>query len=213
MRAMRVDVWADFICPWCYLGKRRLELALERFQTPVEVHWRSFQLDPDFPSDFSGGVNDLLVRKYGMSRVEAESIHERVTRLGVEDGVIYRFHRCRPSNTFDAHRLLQAASRRGLGSALQDRLMKAYFSEGAHLGDARTLVSLASEIGFDASESHSVLESATFSDEVESDQRQANELGYRGVPAFLFAEKVQLSGAQSPDTLLAALERAERASR
>lgn len=210
---MRIDVWADFICPWCYLGKRRLELALSRFESPVEIHWRSFQLDPQFSRDFSGGVNDLLVQKYGMSRAEAEAIHARVTGLGAEDGLVYRFDLCRPNNTFDAHRLLQAASQRGRGDALQDRLMKAYFSEGAALGDPATLVTLATEAGLDATETQAVLASSAFAEEVERDQRRAHELGYRGVPAFLFAEKVQLSGAQSPDTLLSALERAERASR
>ena len=139
---MRIDIWTDFICPWCYLGKRRLELALERFEGrgAVELHWRSFQLDPEFPLNFEGGVNDLLVGKYGMSRSEAESIHARVTRLGAEDGLVYRFERCRPSNTFDAHRLLQAALGRGLGAALQDRLMRAYFSEGASLAERSELI-------------------------------------------------------------------------
>lgn len=211
---MRIDIWTDFICPWCYLGKRRLELALERFEGrgAVELHWRSFQLDPEFPLNFEGGVNDLLVGKYGMSRSEAESIHARVTRLGAEDGLVYRFERCRPSNTFDAHRLLQAALGRGLGAALQDRLMRAYFSEGASLAERSELIALAAQVGFDESDARTVLESTAFGAEVEADQRRAQALGYRGVPAFLFAEKVQISGAQSPDTLLAALQRAERAS-
>ena len=214
MRPMRVDVWTDFICPWCYLGKRRLELALEQFsgRSEVKIHWHSFQLDPDFPRDFSGGVNDLLVNKYGMSRAEAVAIHARVTGLGAADGLVYRFDRCRPSNTFDAHRLLQAANLRGLGTALQDRFMRAYFAEGVSLGDAASLVALASEIGLEASESEKVLASGAYADEVSADQRRAHELGYRGVPAFLFAEKIQVSGAQGAETLLAALERAARAS-
>lgn len=211
---MRVDVWTDFICPWCYLGKRRLELALEQFagRAAVEIHWRSFQLDPEFPRDFSGGVNDLLVNKYGMSRGEAEAIHARVTGLGAADGLVYRFDRCRPANTFDAHRLLQAANRGGLGAALQDRFMRAYFAEGVSLGDPSSLKALASEVGLDPAEGDSVLSSQAYADEVLADQRRAQELGYRGVPAFLFAQKVQVSGAQSPETLLAALQRAERAS-
>ncbi|HET9932452.1 MAG TPA: DsbA family oxidoreductase [Polyangiaceae bacterium] len=211
---MRVDVWTDFICPWCYLGKRRLELALEQFagRSTVEIHWRSFQLDPEFPREFSGGVNDLLVNKYGMSRAEAEAIHARVTGLGAADGLVYRFDRCRPSNTFDAHRLLQAANRRGVGAALQDRFMRAYFAEGISLGDAPSLRALASEAGLEAPDSDAVLSGDAFGEQVSADQRRAQELGYRGVPAFLFAEKVQVSGAQSPETLLAALQRAERAS-
>lgn len=211
---MRVDVWTDFVCPWCYLGKRRLELALEGFEgrARVEIHWRSFQLDPAFPRDFSGGVNDLLVNKYGMSRAEAEAIHARVTGLGAADGLVYRFDRCRPSNTFDAHRLLQAANQRGLGPALQARFMRAYFSEGVSLGEAPALAALAAEAGLEPSESEAVLGGDAFAADVEADQRRAQELGYRGVPAFLFAEKVQVSGAQSPETLLAALERAQRAS-
>jgi predicted DsbA family dithiol-disulfide isomerase len=212
--AMRVDVWSDFVCPWCYLGKRRLELTLERFEgrTPVEVHWRSFQLDPKFPREFTGGVNELLVAKYGMSRAEAEAIHARVTGLGAADGLVYRFDRCRPSNTFDAHRLLQAANLQNLGALLQGRFMRAYFSEGVSLGDGQALVSLAAEVGLDAAESQAVLNSQQFAADVQADERRAHELGYRGVPAFLFAEKVQVSGAESVETLLHALQRAERAS-
>jgi predicted DsbA family dithiol-disulfide isomerase len=215
---MRIDVWTDLVCPWCYLGKRRLELALERFNArkPVEIHWRSFELDPNFPRDFEGSVNDLLVHKYGMSLAEAIAMHARVAGLAAEDGLVIRFDLARPSNTRDAHRLLQAAVRTqpDLVGKLQERLMRAYFSEGASLIDPVTLGVLASEVGFPESESAAVLApgSTAFKAEVEADERRAQELGYRGVPAFLFAGKVQLSGAQSPDVLLAALERAERAS-
>lgn len=210
---MRIDVWADFICPWCYLGKRRLELALAQHPAPetLEIHWHSFELDPDFPRDFAGGVNDLLVRKYGMPRAEAESMHARLTALGAAEGLVYRFDRARPSNTRDAHRLLQAAVRRGLGAALQARFMRAYFEEGASLNDPGALASLAREAGLDAAEVENVLGSSAFATEVESDERSAHRLGYRGVPAFLFGEKVQLSGAQTPDVLLSAIQRAERA--
>ncbi|MGC4094815.1 MAG: DsbA family protein [Polyangiaceae bacterium] len=115
---------------------------------------------------------------------------------------------CRPTNTRDAHRLLQSAVARGLADKLQNRLMRAYFTEGAALGDVGELVRLATEVGVDAGEAQSVLTSSAFTDEVVADERRALELGYRGVPAFLFGEKVQLSGAQEPATLLAALQRA-----
>jgi predicted DsbA family dithiol-disulfide isomerase len=216
--AMRIDVWTDLVCPWCYLGKRRLELALERFKArqPIEIHWRSFELDPDFPRDFKGSPNDLLVHKYGMSLAEAQALHARVTGLAAEDGLAIRFDLARPTNTRDAHRLLQAAvrTRAELAAPLQERLMRAYFTEGASLSDPATLGALAEETGFPSSETQAVLApgSTAFTREVEADERRAQELGYRGVPAFLFAGKVQLSGAQAPDVLIAALERAERAS-
>ncbi len=207
---MKIEVWTDLICPWCYIGKRRLDRAIEGFQgrSDVSITWRSFELDPGFPSDFSGSVDELLVQKYGMSLADARAAHERLRALALEEGLRYDFARARPANTRRAHRLLHFAAAQGVGADMQERLMHGYFCEGLAVSDADALVRVASELGLDPEACREALESAALDAEVAADERRARELGLRGVPAFLFDGRLLVSGAQSSEVLSAALAQA-----
>jgi predicted DsbA family dithiol-disulfide isomerase len=207
---LTVEVWSDILCPWCYLGKRRLEKALAGFEhrDQVDVVWRSYQLDPSAPAIYDGTVSDLLQRRYGMSRKQADAAHARMTALAAEDGLEYHFERARPGNSFDAHRLVQLAKTHGRGDAMKERLMRAYFTEGVAFGDRRQLERLAGEVGLDADETRRVLEGDAFAEVVRADRQRAAELGFRGVPAFLLGGRVVVSGAQSAEVLLGALRHA-----
>ncbi len=209
---MQLDIWTDVYCPWCYIGKRRLERALTDFEhrTEVTIAWRSFQLDPAAPKVFEGDLNDMLVRKYGMTRAQALASHARLTALAKQDGLDYRFDLARPGNTLDAHRLIHFAATHQRADAMQERLMRGYFAEGAAISVPRVLATLAEEIGLDRAEVEDMLAGDLFREAVFDDQAEAQRLGLTGVPAFLFARKHAVVGAQSSDVLLKVLQRAWR---
>lgn len=207
---MRIDVWSDVICPWCYLGKRRLERALEGLDRAdeVEVRWRAFQLDPRAGRE-PGDLRAALERKYGPGAFDG--MVRRLTALGGPEGIDYRFDRALRVGTLDAHRLLAWAWATG-GAArqgeLKERLLRAYFTEGANVADPATLARLAAEAGLPADEAGEVVASGAFADEVATDLRMAAERDLTGVPAFVIADRLLVPGAQEVDTLRAVLERA-----
>jgi predicted DsbA family dithiol-disulfide isomerase len=205
---MKVEIWSDIACPWCYIGRRRFETAVRQFEhgDEVEVIWRSFQLDPNAPRDYAGNVNDMLVQRYGMSQQQAEAAHARVTALAAEEGLDYRFDRARPVNSLDAHRLIHFAAAHHLQSEMKERLQKAYFTDGLLVSDHDTLVKLAREVGLDADAARQMLESDTYTAEVRAEARRAQMLGSSGVPFFVFEEKYAVSGAQPAELFLSALE-------
>jgi predicted DsbA family dithiol-disulfide isomerase len=207
---MRVEVWSDVVCPWCYIGKRRLEEALERFDhgDDVEVVWRSFELDPSAPRAREGDYATRLAAKYRIPVGEAEAMIERMTRVGDDAGVDMRFDRARPGNTFDAHRLLHLAAERGLQDRMKERLLAATFTEGQPIGDRDTLVRLAGEVGLDEEEARGVLSSDAFADDVRADERQARAFGIDAVPFFVIDRRFGVPGAQPSDVLVGALEQA-----
>jgi predicted DsbA family dithiol-disulfide isomerase len=210
MPTLRIDVWSDIACPWCHVGKRRLEAALARFphRDDVAVVWRSFELDPNAPAtDPTPEVPfaTRLARKYGSSVADAERMISRMTNTAAQDGLDFRFEKLRPSNTFDAHRLLHLAHEEGRQDQLKERLFLAYLGEGEAVGDHATLERLATEAGLDPQYTREVLERGAFSQQVRADEAEARALGVRGVPHFVFGGGHGVSGAQSVDTLLAAL--------
>ncbi len=207
---MKVEIWSDVICPWCYIGKRRLETALGRFEhrDEVEVLWRSFELDPDAPARREGSIEEHLARKYGMDRMQAKAANTRLTSLAAAEGLEYHLEAARPGNTFAAHRLLHLAAERGLQQAVQERLFRGYFTEGAAVGDPETLVHLAAEAGLDPAEARTVLEGDAYSEEVRADEQLAVDLGCEGVPFFVIDRAFGVSGAQPADLLLQALHQA-----
>lgn len=209
---LRIDVWSDIACPWCYVGKRRLEAALERFahRDAVTVVWRSFELDPSAPRELPADLPFAarLARKYGSSVADAERMIARMTDTAAADGLDLHFERVRPGNTFDAHRLLHLAHERGLQGALKERLFRAYLSDGELIGDPDTLVRLAVEVGLSEPEARSVLAGDAHASEVRADETEARRLGIRGVPFFMFAGRHAVSGAHPPEALLAALNAA-----
>jgi predicted DsbA family dithiol-disulfide isomerase len=207
---MKVEIWSDVVCPWCYVGKRRFETALASFEHPdeVEVIWRSFELDPAAPRLREGDASERLARKYGMSREQAAAAHARLVAVGAGEGLTFRFDQSKHGNTFDAHRLLHLAADRGRQDAVKERLLAAYFSEGEPIGDPDTLVRLATEAGLDADEVQAVLAGDTYTEGVRFDEREASDLGISGVPFFVFDRKFAVSGAQPADQLLDVLNRA-----
>jgi len=207
---MRVEIWSDVVCPWCYIGKRRFESALAGFphHDEVEVTWRSYQLDPGAPRKSDEDPADRVARKYGVSREQAVAMRDRITSVAAEVGLPYRLELTRPSNTLDAHRLLHLAAERGLQGALKERLLAAYFMEGQPVGDVETLVRLAVEAGLREGEARAVLESEAHIEEVRADVREAAALGITGVPFFVIDRRYGISGAQPPEMILQGLERA-----
>jgi predicted DsbA family dithiol-disulfide isomerase len=206
---MMIEVFTDIQCPWCYIGKRRLDRAIEQFEhrDQVEVVWRGYQLDPGAPFRYDGTVYDLVARRYGMNRQQAVAQHDELAALAALDGLQYRFDHTKPGNSLDALRLVHLGARHGLAAAVEEKLMRAYFTEGVHLGDHEALVRLAIEVGLDAAESRQALASDAFADDVRADRQRARALGLRGVPAFIFDDKVLVSGAQSIEALASALRR------
>jgi predicted DsbA family dithiol-disulfide isomerase len=210
MTMMKVEIWSDVVCPWCYVGKRRFEAALARFEhrDQVEVVWRSFELDPSAPRLREGDYAERLAGKYRVSLAEAQAMIDRMVQAGAADGLELRFDKARPGNTFDAHRLLHLASGRGVQDALKERLLAATFTEGAPIGDVDTLVGLAAEAGLDADAARAVLDGDADAAEVRADERRAAAFGITAVPFFVIDEAYGVSGAQPPDVLLGVLEQA-----
>jgi predicted DsbA family dithiol-disulfide isomerase len=210
--SLQVEIWSDVVCPWCYVGKRRFEAALERFphRDQVELTWRSFELDPDAaPSDAQTGTHvERLAAKYGRSVPEAQGMLDSMTASAAAEGLDFRFDLARSGNTFDAHRLLHLAKAAGLQDALKERLDHATFTEGLPSSDHGALRALAVEVGLDADEVDAVLGSDRFAGAVRADEAQAQAYGISGVPFFVLDRRIGVSGAQPADTLLAALEQA-----
>ncbi len=207
---MKVEIWSDVACPWCYIGKRRIEGALAQFehQDQVEITWRSYQLDPQAPRTSEETMNELLARKYGMSQKQAAAANDRVSGIAAQDGLEYHMEQVQYGNTFDAHRLIHLAATHHLQDEMEERFFKAYFTEGVKLGDVETLVKLATEVGIDAEEARTVLASDRYADEVRADIQRARRLGVQGVPFFAIDEKYGVSGAQPAEVLKEVLEQA-----
>jgi predicted DsbA family dithiol-disulfide isomerase len=204
---VKVEIWSDVVCPWCYIGKRRFEKALDQFdhRGDIEVEFRSFELNPSAPTDQQGSLEEALARKYGLSLEQARAMNARVVEAAAGEGLEYRFDIAKRSNTFDAHRMIHLAAAEGMQSAMKERLMAAYFMEGRAIGDRDTLVELAAEVGIDAERARATLDSEEFADEVRADEREAGELGITGVPFFVINRRYAVSGAQPPELLLKAL--------
>ena len=207
---MQVEVWSDVICPWCYIGKRRFEMALANFaqRESVTVIWRSFELDPKSPPQYTVSLEEMLSQKYGVSPQEATAMNARVTASAKEVGLEYHLSEARPGNTFDAHRLLHFAASKKLGNKATERMMQAYFSESLAVGDRAELSSLAPELGISEQEAMTMLESDAYSTEVRADEARAAKLGITGVPFFVINEKVGISGAQPVEVFVQALQEA-----
>jgi predicted DsbA family dithiol-disulfide isomerase len=205
---VKVEIWSDVVCPWCYIGKRRFEAALRDFPHPVEVTWKSFQLDPRATSAPAGGHAEHLAEKYGRSLEQAQQMVDSVTAAAAAEGLAYRLDIARSGNTFDAHRLLHLAKAAGVQDALKERLDRAYFTEGEPVDDPATLARLAVEVGLEADEVADVLATDRYADDVRADIDEAHALGISGVPFFVLDRRYGVSGAQPAELLRQALEQA-----
>lgn len=208
---MVIDVWSDVVCPWCYIGKRRLEKALEGL-SDVQVVWHSFQLDPTTPKQSDLTLDEMLARKYQLPPGQVAQMQARVTGLAAAEGLDYHLDRARPENTFDAHRLLHWARAQNKGPELKERLLRAYFVEGQRIGHAPTLATLAGEVGLDAEQAAAVLaDDGAHADDVRADIAQARAYGITGVPFFVIERRYGVSGAQESTVLRSAIDQARAA--
>jgi len=207
---LQVEIWSDVICPWCFIGKRRFERALEDFDhgDEVEVVWRSYELDPRAPRQREGDPAVRIARKYGLSIDQARAAQDRITRAAAAEGLEYQLDRAAGGNTFDAHRLIHFAQERGLGDAMEERLLRAHLVEARPIGDRVTLAELASEVGVDHAAAEVLLAGDELAAEVRADERRAVELEVTGVPFFLFDGRMPIGGAQDPELFRRVLQRA-----
>ena len=205
---MRVDIWSDLVCPWCYLGKRRFDKALSILSpdASIEVVHRSFQLDPSLRMGQSLPVRDMLMRKYRMTEAEVVASQDRLESLAAAEGLEYHLAESRTGNTMDAHRLVHLGHERGIQDLVIERLYRAHFTENRSLFDSASLTALGAEAGLDDVEAF--LRTRRYEDAVIADHRQAHELGVRGVPFFLIDGRYGVSGAQSTEVFSQALARA-----
>jgi predicted DsbA family dithiol-disulfide isomerase len=207
---LQVEIWSDVVCPWCYIGKRRFETALDAsgMGADVDLSWRSFQLNPQHPRGLRRRHDEYLADKTGRSLAEVKLMDERVTALAAAEGLAYDFDRYTVVNTFDAHRVAHLAASRGAGDAIQERLLHAQLVEGEVLDEPETLVRLAAEVGVAAADVEAVLGSDAYAADVEDDVRTGLALGLTGVPFFVFDRSIGVSGAQPAEVFVRALETA-----
>ena len=207
---MQVEVFSDVVCPWCYIGKRRLEEALTTFAhaDDVTVTYRSFQLDPSTPLDVTGSITERLAEKYGVDLGQARAMNDRVSGIADTVGLDFHLDQAQAANTLAAHRLLHFAAVHGRQAELKERLMRAYFTEGANLNERDELIRLAGEVGLDTAGAAEVLDSDQFAAEVDADIALARGFGVSGVPFFVFDRTYGVSGAQESAVLSQTLERA-----
>jgi predicted DsbA family dithiol-disulfide isomerase len=202
---IKVDIWSDIACPWCFIGKRRFEAAVEAAGLPVEVEFHSFELSPGTPAEFPGSHHEFLAGHAGVSLEQAAAMGERVTALAAAVGLRYDYDRLQTTNTVLAHQLVHYAKARGRQAEMKERLMKAYFEEGRHVGRIPDLADLAAELGFDRDDVVRSLTAGEHLADVRADVALAGELGIRAVPFFVFDGKYGVSGAQEPATFAGAL--------
>ena len=204
---IKVDVWSDIACPWCYIGKRKFESGAEGFDVEVEYH--SFELSPDTPVDFDGSAADFLAKHKGMPIEQVRPMLAQVTAVAAEVGLDYDYDALQHTNTVKAHQLLHFAKAQGKQIEMKERLLRAYFVEGEHVGRAEDLADLAAEVGLDRDAALRSLESDEYLEAVHADQEQAMRYGIRGVPFFVIDGKYGVSGAQAPETFAQALKQVQ----
>ena len=207
---MRIEIWSDIVCPWCYIGRARLQKALEGFEHRDEVQlvYKAFELDPSAPTDRTELTRDVLGRRYGGGEAQIRAMFSQVEQAGAQDGLDMRLEQTHIGNTRNAHRLVKLAARSGRDAAMLERLYTAYFTDGRSIFTTEDLVELATEVGLDASEARQALESGAFEDEIQADIRDAQRIGARGVPFFVVDGRFGISGAQPAETFSQALQQA-----
>jgi predicted DsbA family dithiol-disulfide isomerase len=205
---MQIEIWSDVICPWCYIGKRNFEAALDQSgrRGQANIIWRSFELDPDAPRQQPGTIRELLSEKYQVSLEEADEMNARVTAIARGVGLEYHLDKARRGNTFDAHRLIHFAIDKQVGDKAIEAIMHAYFSDSLAVGDPAELAKLAPMFGIAEGEALAMLESDKFADAVRADEARAEGFGISGVPFFVFEEQTGISGAQPVEVFLEALQ-------
>lgn len=206
---MKVEIWSDVMCPFCYIGKRRFENALQQFahRNEIEIIWKSYQLDPTIQTEAGKNINQYLAERKGWTLDHARQMNAHVTAMAKEVGLDYDFDKAIVANSFDAHRFSHLAAKYGLGDAAEERLFKAYFTEGKNIADHSILIQLGTETGIDASVIKQMLATDAYTYEVQHDINEAETLGLKGVPFFVMNRKYGVSGAQPEEAFLKTLEK------
>ena len=206
---MKVDIWSDVVCPFCYIGKRKFENALQGFahRDEVEVVWHSFELTPDFQPIPGESIHESLAKKKGVSAEEGKRMSDYMTEAAKEVGLAYDFDKAIPANTFLAHQLIHLGAHHGRQDATKERVFAAYYLEGQDIGNLDTLVKLATEIGLDAAETREALAAGIYAEAVRLDEYHAQQINVRGVPFFVFEDKYAVSGAQPTELFAEVLEK------
>lgn len=207
---MKIEIWSDVMCPFCYIGKRKFENALATFENKdaVSIEWKSFQLNPQMKTEPNKNINEYLAEIKGWSLEQAQAMNQTVVEIAKQVGLQYNMDKAVVANSFDAHRIVQLAKTKGKGDAMEERLFKGYFTEGLNIADYQTLMKIGCEIGLDSAEISDVLNTTAFAEEVNGDVREAQQLGIRGVPFFVIDRKYGVSGAQESETFLNAINKA-----
>ena len=205
---MKVNIWSDVRCPFCYIGKKKFEDALEKFSNKdeVDIVWKSFQLDPSLKTDPSTSMIEYFVKAKGVSEEQALQMFSGATKMAEEAGISMNLQKGILANSFNAHRLIQFAKTRNLGNEIEEALFKVHFEEGKNIDDISVLSKVAASIGLDAEEVKQVLNSDAYAYEVKQDEMEARNIGVRGVPFFVFDDKYAISGAQPVEAFLQTLE-------
>ena len=209
MNPIRVDIWSDLVCPFCYIGKKRLENVARDVGIELDVHWHSFELDPKSPSKHDSSNTERLAKKYNKTVAEVETMQQQMAEMAREEGVEFAWQKAKSGNSFNAHRIIHLAASKDLADAAQEAFFYAYMTEGLAIGERDVVEQVAARIGLDAAEVKDVLDSDRFTDEVRLDERIAHEqLEVSGVPFFIFNQKIGLSGAQPREVFLQAMQQA-----
>ncbi|SHJ68210.1 Predicted dithiol-disulfide isomerase, DsbA family [Hymenobacter daecheongensis DSM 21074] len=206
---MKVEIWSDIMCPFCYIGKRRLEEALARFPhaDQVQVQWRSFELDPNLQTNPGQSIHELLAERKGVSVEQGRQMNAQMAQHATTVGLEFNFDKTIPANTFNAHRLIHLAAAHQRQDAMKERILRAYFTEGLNIDDPATLTRLAAEVALPEAEVAQLWQTDAYAQEVRHDEYQARQIGVRGVPYFVFADKYAVSGAQPSELFEEVLEK------
>lgn len=205
---MKVEIWSDVMCPYCYIGKRRMEKALEGFvdRDKVELVWKSYQLQPQLPDDYNKSTYEMVAARYNISLEEAKEKHHNVTQLAKEYGLDYDFEKAKPANTFKAHQLLHFAKEKGKQDEAEELLFRAYLCEGKNVNDVETLLELSRAMDLDPVAFKAALEKGTYQSKVQADLEEAKQVGVKGVPFFVFNRKLAVFGGQDPEKFVEILQ-------
>ena len=206
---MRVDIWSDVVCPFCYIGKKRLEHVAAEAGIELEINWHSFELDPNAPVKHDSSNTERLAKKYGRSIEQTQEMQRNIAQAAAEEGIVFNWEQANSGNTFNAHRIIHLAQSKGLGNVAQEAFFHAYMTEGMPIGERETVEDVASRIGLAHTEVEFVLDSEEFADFVRHDEKIAHEqLQVSGVPFFVFDQRIALSGAQPREIFLQAMQQA-----
>lgn len=209
---IKVEIWSDVMCPFCYIGKRNFEKALETFpqKERVEIEWKSFQLDPTIPHDldYEGDIYQYLAEKKGWSYEQSVQMHQRVVDMAKSVGLNYNFEKAKPANSLKAHLVIQLAKSKGLGDEMEEALFKAYFTEGRDFGNTQELIDLGQSVGLDEKDILSALKSEALVNKVTAEIQEGQQLGLSGVPFFVVDRKFGVAGAQPAEAFTEVLEKA-----